>query len=117
MCFAMKFESQGTAKARSGTDCVVSGTLQLGLQHGLPPFSPVDDAGCFTAEAGAEFQGLAVLDDGNDAVIKALQRAGALLKVPTRRTFHQHVTHSADLSYDCLFHHEALSASRRLWWP
>lgn len=55
--------------------------LQLGLQHGLEPFSPVDDAGCFTAEAGAEFQGLAVLDEGNAAVIQALERAGALLKV------------------------------------
>jgi isoleucyl-tRNA synthetase len=55
--------------------------LQLGLQHGLEPFSPVDDAGCFTAEAGAEFQGLAVLDEGNAAVIQALKRAGALLKV------------------------------------
>ena len=57
------------------------GALQLGLQHGLEPFSPVDDAGCFTAEAGAEFQGLAVLDEGNAAVIQALERAGALLKV------------------------------------
>lgn len=43
----------------------------------------MDDAGCFTAEAGAEFQGLAVLDEGNAAVIKALERAGALLKVTT----------------------------------
>ena len=57
------------------------GALQLGLQHGLEPFSPVDDAGCFTAEAGVEFQGLAVLDEGNAAVIQALERAGALLKV------------------------------------
>ena len=55
---------------------------QLGLQHGLDPFSPVDDAGLFTAEAGAEFEGLAVLDDGTAAVIAALDREGALLKVP-----------------------------------
>lgn len=59
----------------------LSSRAQLGLQHGLELFSPVDDAGCFTAEAGEQFQGLAVLDEGNAAVIKALERAGALLKV------------------------------------
>ena len=41
----------------------------------------MDDAGCFTAEAGERFQGLAVLDEGNAAVIAALEEAGALLKV------------------------------------
>ena len=33
--------------------------LQVGQRHGLPLLSPVDDAGLFTAEAGA-LQGLAV---------------------------------------------------------
>ena len=51
-----------------------------GLKYGLPLYSPVDDAGKFTADAGGEFEGLSVLGDGNDAVIAALEAAGALLK-------------------------------------
>ncbi len=52
---------------------------QVGLRYGLPILSPVDDDGNFTDEAG-QFAGLNVLGDGNQAVITALQEAGALLK-------------------------------------
>jgi isoleucyl-tRNA synthetase len=51
----------------------------VGQRYGLPLLSPVDDAGRFTDEAGP-FAGLAVQTDGNQAVIEALQAAGALLK-------------------------------------
>lgn len=63
--------------------CACVWWVQLGLQHGLEPLSPVDDAGCFTSEAGAEFEGLSVLAEGNDAVVQALDSSGALLKVIT----------------------------------
>lgn len=52
----------------------------MGQRYGLPLLSPVDDAGLFTAEAGEDLVGLAVLDEGNDAVIKKLQSVNALLK-------------------------------------
>jgi isoleucyl-tRNA synthetase len=52
----------------------------VGQRYGLPLLSPVDDAGRFTAEAGAEFEGLDVQGAGNAAVIEALQRARALLR-------------------------------------
>lgn len=42
-----------------------------GLKYGLPVFSPVDDGGKFTEEAG-QFNGLDVLGDGNLAVIECL---------------------------------------------
>jgi isoleucyl-tRNA synthetase len=51
----------------------------VGQQYGLPILSPVDGNGRFTEEAGP-FVGLKVLDEGNEAVIQALQQAGALLK-------------------------------------
>ena len=54
---------------------------QVGQRCGLPLLSPVDDAGRFTDEAGAEFAGLAVLAEGNQAVIDKLSDVGALLKV------------------------------------
>ena len=50
-----------------------------GLKHGLPLLSPVDDAGDFTAEAGADLVGKNVLGDGNDACVEALRASGALL--------------------------------------
>ena len=50
-----------------------------GLKHGLPLLSPVDDAGDFTAEAGADLEGKNVLGDGNDACVEALRASGALL--------------------------------------
>jgi isoleucyl-tRNA synthetase len=52
---------------------------QVGLRHGLPLLSPVDDAGCFTEEAGPAFAGLSVQSDGNAAVIDALAGARVLL--------------------------------------
>ena len=42
-----------------------------GLKYGLPIYSPVDDDGKFTEEAG-QFTGLDVLGDGNIAVVKYL---------------------------------------------
>lgn len=54
--------------------------LQVGLKYGLPLLSPVDDAGCFTDEAGPAFAGLAVQGEGNTAVVDALAAAGVLLK-------------------------------------
>ncbi|EGC39340.1 hypothetical protein DICPUDRAFT_75115 [Dictyostelium purpureum] len=44
-----------------------------------PILSPVDESGCFTADAGKEFEGLNVLIEGNQAVIKDLQDKNALL--------------------------------------
>ncbi|MDX2229431.1 MAG: isoleucine--tRNA ligase [Leptolyngbyaceae cyanobacterium bins.349] len=52
---------------------------QVGMRYGLPILAPVDDDGNFTSEAGP-FAGLNVLGEGNQAVITALQAAGALLK-------------------------------------
>ena len=52
----------------------------VGQRCGLPLLSPVDDAGCFTAEAGEAFAGLAVQGEGNRAVCAALREAGVLLK-------------------------------------
>ncbi|MBE9043953.1 isoleucine--tRNA ligase [Pleurocapsales cyanobacterium LEGE 10410] len=60
-----------------------------GQKYGLPILSPVDDAGRFTEEAG-EFAGLQVVAKGNEkvsagnqAIIDALTKAGALLKHET----------------------------------
>ncbi|MGB5714910.1 MAG: isoleucine--tRNA ligase, partial [Waterburya sp.] len=57
-----------------------------GQKYGLPIFSPVDDGGRFTEEAG-KFAGMQVVAKGNEkvsagnqAIIDALQEAGALLK-------------------------------------
>lgn len=51
----------------------------VGQRYGLPVLSPVDAAGKFTKEAGP-FAGLNVLNDGNGAVVEALEKAGSLLK-------------------------------------
>ncbi|MGB3511381.1 MAG: isoleucine--tRNA ligase, partial [Microcoleaceae cyanobacterium] len=51
----------------------------VGQRYSLPILSPVDGNGKFTAEAG-EFAGLKVLDEGNAAVIEALQNVNSLLK-------------------------------------
>ena len=51
----------------------------VGQKYGLPVLSPVDDAGNLTAEAGAEFEGLNVLGDANEAIVKALEARGCLL--------------------------------------
>ncbi|MEN9258157.1 MAG: isoleucine--tRNA ligase [Gloeomargarita sp. SRBZ-1_bins_9] len=52
---------------------------QVGQKYGLPLLSPVDEAGCFTPEAG-EFAGLFVLQEGNQAIIEALRQRGLLVK-------------------------------------
>lgn len=49
-----------------------------GKKYGLPLFSPVDDEGNFTEEAG-EFKGLNVLGEGNMAVVEALDKVSHLL--------------------------------------
>ncbi|GFH33704.1 uncharacterized protein HaLaN_33112, partial [Haematococcus lacustris] len=51
----------------------------VGLRCGLPLLSPVDDAGCFTHEAGPRFAGKSVQGDGNAEVVTALAEVGALL--------------------------------------
>ena len=53
---------------------------QTGLKYGLPLFSPVNDLGQFTAEAGESLEGLDVLGTGNEAVINALRSVGVLIK-------------------------------------
>eukprot|EP00252_Welwitschia_mirabilis_P004501 TRINITY_DN14836_c0_g1_i1.p1 TRINITY_DN14836_c0_g1~~TRINITY_DN14836_c0_g1_i1.p1 ORF type:complete len:1110 (-),score=238.68 TRINITY_DN14836_c0_g1_i1:463-3792(-) len=52
--------------------------FSTGLKYSLPVLSPVDDSGKFTEEAG-QFAGLDVLDDGNLAVINALDNNLSLL--------------------------------------
>lgn len=57
-----------------------------GLKAGLELLSPVDDVGRFTIEAGSstvvgdDFVGMNVLEEGNTAVIAALEEAGALIR-------------------------------------
>ena len=51
-----------------------------GMKYGLPLYSPVDNAGLFTAEAGGDLEGKDVLGDGNVLCIEKLETAGALLK-------------------------------------
>jgi len=50
-----------------------------GAKHGLEPFSPVDAAGCFTAEAGEGLEGLSVLREGSAEISRRLEAAGSLL--------------------------------------
>ncbi len=52
--------------------------FETGQKNDLGVLCPVDAAGRFTAEAG-EFEGLAVLGDGNEAVIRALEAKRLLL--------------------------------------
>jgi len=52
-----------------------------GLKYGLDLLSPVDDVGKFTIEAGERFVGMSVLDEGNQAIISALEETESLLKV------------------------------------
>lgn len=58
----------------------VFAVLQVGLRYGLPLLSPVDDAGCFTAEAGPRFAGehtAALLHTSVFAVCTAVTLYGA----------------------------------------
>ncbi|RUS15214.1 isoleucine--tRNA ligase [Endogone sp. FLAS-F59071] len=47
---------------------------------GIKPFSPVDDIGHFTAEAGADLAGKFVFTDGNTLVIEQLTKNGYLVR-------------------------------------
>ncbi|CAL9157011.1 unnamed protein product [Musa hybrid cultivar] len=58
-----------------------------GLKYGLPIFSPVDDEGRFTEEAG-EFNGLEVLGAGNAAVVKRLdEQLSLVLEEPYKHKY------------------------------
>ncbi|KAJ2698105.1 isoleucine-tRNA ligase [Coemansia sp. IMI 209128] len=52
---------------------------ELGLDHGIDVYSPVDDCGQFTIQAGAALEGKEVLGEGNGAVIEMLTATNALL--------------------------------------
>jgi isoleucyl-tRNA synthetase len=54
----------------------------IGLQYGLKAFTPVDDAGVFTADAGAAYAGRNVFE-ANDVVVEMLKDSGALLHAET----------------------------------
>ena len=51
-----------------------------GMNYGLPLYSPVDNAGLFTEDAGGDLEGKSVLGEGNELCIEKLSSAGALLK-------------------------------------
>ena len=97
-----------------------------GQKYGLPLLSPVDDAGRFTKEAGPRFEGMDVLGDGNEEVIKALEECGALIlmepyphKYPydwrTKKPTIFRATDQWFASVDS-FRHEALAAIERVQW-
>ncbi|CAD7694683.1 unnamed protein product [Ostreobium quekettii] len=52
---------------------------QVALKYGLEIFTPVDDNGVFT-EAAGRFSGMAVLKEGNEAVLAELEQQGLLIK-------------------------------------
>jgi isoleucyl-tRNA synthetase len=71
-----------TADAGTGLVHIAPGhgqdDYQLGQQHGLPAFAPVDDRGCLTAEAGVpELTGVYVFK-ANAPIIELLKARGAL---------------------------------------
>ena len=56
---------------------------ELGLNHGIPAFAPIDDAGCFTAQASpdepAMLEGKHILIEGNSTVLEILSRRRVLV--------------------------------------
>ena len=76
----------------AGTGCVHTAPghghedYAVGEEHGLEPYTPVDDAGRFTAEV-PEFAGQAVFE-ANEGIIDLLRRRGALLD--SRKLSHQY---------------------------
>jgi len=58
----------------------------IGAQYGLAPFTPVDDQGVFTKDAG-EWQGRNVFE-ANDSIVAKLREVGAL--VAARKVSHQY---------------------------
>lgn len=73
----------GHVTLEAGTGCVHTAPghgqedYEVALKYGLPVFAPVDHTGRFTAEAG-RFAGLRY-NEGNNAVLQALEETGALL--------------------------------------
>ena len=53
--------------------------FNTGCKYDLPVLCPVDEKGFLTKEAG-QFEGLNVLKDANNEIIKSLQESGSLLK-------------------------------------
>ena len=51
--------------------------FRLGQEHGLAPFAPVDEAGCFTDEVRAEWRGVHVFE-ANPRIVHFLAETGAL---------------------------------------
>jgi isoleucyl-tRNA synthetase len=64
----------------------------VGAQYGLSPYTPVDDQGRFTAEAG-KWAGQNVFE-ANDGIVDCLRQAGALLAA-------RHYTHSYPHCWRC----------------
>ncbi len=68
----------------TGTGCVHTAPghgqedYVVGARYGIPPLSPVDGAGVFTAEAGP-YEGMKVFD-ANARIVADLQASGALMK-------------------------------------
>ncbi|KAL0086544.1 isoleucine--tRNA ligase [Phycomyces blakesleeanus] len=72
--------------AESGT-CLVHTAPGHGMEDyeacsklGIEPFSPLDDEGRYTKEAGLGLEGKEAFTDGNSMVIDALTKAGALVR-------------------------------------
>lgn len=113
-----------------GTGCVHTAPghgledFDVGRLYKLPVLSPIDDSGCFTGEAG-EFAGM-TYSEGGEAVIRALEREGALLKASPLEHQYPHCWRCKDpvlfrateqwfASIDG-FRKEALEAVRRVKW-
>lgn len=68
----------------AGTGCVHTAPshgaddFYVGKKYGIPVPNMLDDKGCYTAEAGEQFEGMNT-NDGNKAVITALSEAGLLM--------------------------------------
>ena len=60
----------------------------VGVKYGLPAYTPVDDAGKFTAEV-PEYEGVGVFD-ANERIIERLRAAGMLLDSRTLRHQYPH---------------------------
>ena len=58
---------------------------KLCQEHGIPPFAPVDDRGCFTRDAlpsdTQALEGQAVLGQGNQSVLALLKKGNALIAI------------------------------------
>ena len=78
---------------------------RLGKQNKLPVFSPVDFHAKYTEDAGA-FAGIAVPEDANRAVLKALRENGSLV-------FEGSVTHSYPHCWRC--HTKLITLSTSQW--